>query len=41
MFSWWKGARVGLFAFNTNPSATDAGVADFDWFRYRPVTAAK
>lgn len=41
IFSWWKGSRVGLFSFNTELSATNTGVADFDWFRYRPAPAAK
>ena len=41
MFSWWKGARVGLFAYNTDRSATNTGVADFDWFHYRPSPATR
>jgi beta-xylosidase len=41
MFSWWKGARIGLFTFNTDPSATNAGLADFDWLHYQPAPVAK
>jgi beta-xylosidase len=39
--SWWKGARPGLFSFNTAgqpPQST--GAADFDWFHYEPKTPA-
>lgn len=36
-FSWWKGARPGLFSFNTASTTNQSpGVADFDWFRYEP-----
>lgn len=36
-FSWWKGARPGLFSFNTlSPANTSSGIADFDWFHYQP-----
>jgi beta-xylosidase len=37
-FSWWKGARPGLFSFNTR-TQTNAplGIADFDWFHYEPL----
>ncbi len=37
MFSWWKGARPGLFTFNTDSSAIAGGIADFDWFHYKPL----
>jgi beta-xylosidase len=30
-FGFWKGARVGLFSYNT---LRDTGTAAFDWFRY-------
>jgi beta-xylosidase len=35
-FSWWKGARIGLFSYNTT-SQTNAtlGYADFDWFHVK------
>lgn len=37
VFSWWKGARPGLYSFNTDPTLKDSsGVADFDWFHYEP-----
>jgi beta-xylosidase len=32
-FSWWKGARPALFAFNT--LAASSGYVDFDWLHYR------
>ena len=36
-FSWWKGARLGLFSFNAGPlAASSPGVADFTWFHYQP-----
>jgi beta-xylosidase len=41
VFSWWKGARPGLFSFNTYPAANDAGTADFDWWHYQPAPTAK
>ncbi len=32
-FSWWKGARVGLFSYNTTTETSHPmGFADFDWF---------
>lgn len=37
VFSWWKGARPGVFAFNTDGMLLSGGVADFDWFHYQPV----
>ena len=37
VFSWWKGARPALFAYNPHKSS---GAADFDWFHYRQVPAA-
>ena len=40
MFSWWKGARPGLFTFNTGPAGTNLGTADFDWFHYNPITSS-
>jgi len=39
VFSWWKGARPGLFSFNTDPSGSNLGTADFDWFHYDPITS--
>jgi beta-xylosidase len=36
-FSWWKGSRPALFAYTT--LATDPGMVDFDWVRYRPLGA--
>ena len=36
-FSWWKGARFGLFSFNTGLSESNTGAADFDWFHYQPI----
>ena len=34
--SWWKGARPGLFSFNSNPALPPSfGSADFDWFHYQ------
>ena len=36
-FGWWKGARPGLYSFNTNPVIEKSvGSADFDWFHYEP-----
>ncbi len=35
-FSWWKGARPALFTYNTNASAPQGGLADFDWVRVEP-----
>ena len=35
-FSWWKGGRPALFTYNTNASAPEGGVADFDWVRVEP-----
>ncbi len=47
-FSWWKGARPALFAYNTNPAPTSpvnggSGYVDFDWAHYQalPETAAE
>jgi beta-xylosidase len=37
LFSWWKAARPALFTYNTNTSAADAGIADFDWMRVEPL----
>jgi beta-xylosidase len=36
-FSWWKGSRPSLFAYDAQ--AGDSGVVDFDWVRYEPVGA--
>lgn len=36
-FSWWKGARPAVFTFNAH-GQSQAGVADFDWFRVRPLS---
>jgi beta-xylosidase len=38
VFSWWKGARPALFAFN--PLATSKGFVDFDWMHYEPLAPA-
>ena len=35
LFSWWKGARPALFAFNT--LTAQGGYVDFDWLHYRPL----
>lgn len=37
VFSWWKGARPALLAFNTN-TGSNPGYVDFDWAHYRPLT---
>jgi len=37
LFSWWKAARPALFTYNTNASAPQGGVADFDWVRVEPL----
>lgn len=37
VFSWWKGARPALFAFNTSPSAPSKSFVDFDWAHYRAL----
>lgn len=37
-FSWWKGARPGLFAFNSDPAVKRFGYVDIDWVRYAAVT---
>lgn len=34
-FSWWKGARPALFAFNTK--GVSQGSADFDWVHYKAL----
>lgn len=36
-FSWWKGARPALFAYNN--LAASKGRADFDWLHYLPLSA--
>lgn len=38
VFSWWKGARPGVFAFNTDQTAKQNGFVDVDWLHYRPQT---
>jgi len=40
-FGWWKGARPGLFAYNTDGMVQNGGVADFDWFHYQPLAVGK
>ena len=35
-FSWWKGARPALFAYNN--LAASKGHADFDWLHYLPLS---
>lgn len=37
MFSWWKGARPALLAFNTDPGDAATGYADYDWAHYRAL----
>jgi len=37
-FSWWKGARPALFAYNQ--FAASKGHADFDWLHYVPLSPA-
>ena len=37
-FSWWKGARPAIFAFNTDPNAKRMGAVDLDWAHYRPIS---
>jgi beta-xylosidase len=34
-FSWWKGSRPALFAYDTSTEA-NPGYIDFDWVRYQP-----
>ena len=34
-FSWWKGARPGLFTYN-DPAQAKTGVVDFDWVKVKP-----
>jgi len=41
VFSWWKGARPGLFSYNTDSAATSPGTADFDWWHYQPASPAR
>ena len=41
IFSWWKGARPGLFSFNPDPTASALGTADFDWWHYQPAPTGK
>jgi beta-xylosidase len=36
IFSWWKGARPALFAFNTREPSN--GYVDFDWVHHIPLT---
>ncbi len=38
VFSWWKGARPALFAYNT--LAVSQGHADFDWLHYAPLSSS-
>jgi beta-xylosidase len=38
-FSWWKGARPALFAFN--PLTESNGFVDFDWMHYRPIPESR
>jgi beta-xylosidase len=37
-FSWWKGARPALFAYNV--AGTSTGFVDFDWLHTEPILAA-
>jgi beta-xylosidase len=41
VFSWWKGARPGLFAFNADPSAKKFGYVDIDWVHYAALTPGR
>ncbi len=36
-FSWWKGARPALFAFNTRKDTQSKGYVDFDWAHYQAL----
>jgi beta-xylosidase len=36
-FSWWKGARPALFAFNTDRQQAGTGYVDIDWAHYRAM----
>lgn len=38
VFSWWKGARPAIFAFNTDSSAKMFGHVDIDWVHYKANT---
>lgn len=37
-FSWWKGARPAIFAFNTDPNAKRMGAVDLDWAHYKSIS---
>ncbi len=39
-FSWWKGARPAVFAFNSDPAAKRLGNIDIDWVHYTSVAAS-
>jgi beta-xylosidase len=39
VFSWWKGARPMLFAYNTQTESK--GHADFDWLHYVPISSTE
>jgi beta-xylosidase len=39
VFSWWKGARPALFAYNDTAAST--GYADFDWLHYLPLSSGQ
>jgi beta-xylosidase len=40
-FSWWKGARPGLFSYTSvSPTNQPPGTADFDWFHFEPQSPA-
>ena len=39
-FSWWKGARPAIFAYNTNAAARPTGFVDVDWFHYQALPSA-
>ncbi|MFP5393963.1 MAG: hypothetical protein ACLGI6_20880, partial [Gammaproteobacteria bacterium] len=34
-FSWWKGARPGLFSYNVTADQPGHGMVDVDWVRVR------
>jgi beta-xylosidase len=40
VFSWWKGARPAIFAFNTDSSARVFGYVDADWLHYQGTEAS-
>lgn len=41
VFSWWKGARPGVFAFNTDSAAKQNGFVDVDWVHYNALAPSR